>query len=140
MSNHNERNRKHQRTACGQPGGGQEGAGGRTSPAPGWEGRTGRGPGEGAGQEGGQRQAEHQDQAKPSTKIKWTATSDKDSRGDCEATGTVSDRRYAITKDGDSWKAVVTVGKGKATVLAEGLKTGRAAWSRCVADAKSVAA
>jgi len=78
--------------------------------------------------------------AKPSTKIKWTATSDKDSRGDCEATGTVSDRRYAITKDGDSWKAVVTVGKGKATVLAEGLKTGRAAWSRCVADAKSVAA
>jgi hypothetical protein len=78
--------------------------------------------------------------ATASTKIRWTADGEKDAKGDCPATGTVGDRTYKITKAADgSWKATVKVGT-KTTVVIENAKSGKIAWSRCVADAKGAAA
>lgn len=72
--------------------------------------------------------------AKPTTaaKITWKLDGEKDAKGQAEGTGTCGDRTYRITGSGDAWKATVKVGSGKPTTLAENLKTGKAAWAKCV--------
>ena len=70
------------------------------------------------------------------TKITWTPSEDRDEKGDCESVGVSDDRTYTIARSGDTWTATVKQGR-KSVVLAEGVKTGRAAWSKCVAHNKS---
>jgi hypothetical protein len=78
---------------------------------------------------------------KATAKITWKNHGEKDAKGQCEGTGTCGDRTYQITGSGESWKATVQVGKGsKPSVLGENLKSGGAAWRKCVDHNKGRAA
>jgi hypothetical protein len=72
------------------------------------------------------------------TKIAWKLDGEKDAKGQAEGTGTCGDREYRITGKGDSWKATVKQG-GKTTTIAENVKSGKAAWQKCVDHNKSAA-
>jgi len=69
-------------------------------------------------------------------KIRWQAEGEKDAKGNAPATGVAGDHTYAITGEGDAWKATHTHG-GKTTVVAENV-SGRAAWSACVKHHKGL--
>jgi hypothetical protein len=77
-----------------------------------------------------------------SAKISWHPEGEKNDKGEYDrSVGRCGDREYTIVRQADgSFKATVKVGNAKPTVLVENAKSGNAAWQRCVADAKSVAA
>ncbi|MFZ0714783.1 hypothetical protein [Mycobacterium sp.] len=81
--------------------------------------------------------------AKPkvaSTKITWTNDGEKDAKGQAPGTGVCGDRTYNITGSGENWKCTVQIGKAKPEVLGENLKSGGAAWRKCVDHNKGRAA
>ncbi len=70
--------------------------------------------------------------------ITWKNLGEKNEKGECEGVGTADGREYRIMRDGDCWKATVKVGS-KTTTLGENLKSGGAAWSKCVEHNKKAA-
>ena len=70
------------------------------------------------------------------SKITWRNDGEKDAKGQAEGTGTAGDRTYRITGSGETWKATVKIGT-KTTVLGENLKSGKAAWAKCVEHNRS---
>ncbi|MFZ0225698.1 hypothetical protein [Mycobacterium sp.] len=60
-----------------------------------------------------------------------------DAKGQAEGTGVCGERTHRITGSGDCWKATVKVGSGKTTALGENLKSGKAAWAKCVGHNRS---
>ncbi len=74
--------------------------------------------------------AEEAKAARP--KLRWTLDGERDEKGRVAQHGTGADgATYAITGDGDEWQASVTGPNGKATVLGEKIRHGKA-YGLCV--------